>query len=76
MSDELLEGEWRGTDLQDGIAMNPWYCLDCNSVVELDKHGRCEVCQSSAVDHVFREVAVTVKALTVEELERLFDLSK
>jgi hypothetical protein len=30
--------------------MNRWYCMDCKSEVELDKHGRCECCESEAVD--------------------------
>ena len=25
------------------------YCLDCQSVVDLDRHGRCNVCCSDAV---------------------------
>jgi hypothetical protein len=30
--------------------MNRWYCMDCKSEVELDKHGRCGCCESEAVD--------------------------
>lgn len=27
-----------------------WWCMDCRSAVNLDKHGRCESCASEAVD--------------------------
>jgi hypothetical protein len=30
--------------------MNCWWCMDCRSVVDLDRHGRCEGCESEAVD--------------------------
>jgi hypothetical protein len=30
--------------------MNRWYCMDCRSEVELDKHGRCGCCESEALD--------------------------
>jgi hypothetical protein len=30
--------------------MKRWYCMDCRSAVELNKHGRCEGCESEAVD--------------------------
>jgi hypothetical protein len=30
--------------------MNYWWCMDCRSAVELDRHGRCASCQSEAVD--------------------------
>lgn len=30
--------------------MNRWWCMDCRSAIELDKHGRCESCESEAVD--------------------------
>ena len=30
--------------------MNRWWCMDCRSAVELDKHGRCGCCESEAVD--------------------------
>ena len=29
---------------------NPWWCIDCRSSVELDRHGRCDTCGSDAVD--------------------------
>ena len=25
------------------------FCLDCRMVREMDKHGRCEICDSSAI---------------------------
>jgi len=27
----------------------PWWCLDCDQKVELDRHGRCATCCSEAV---------------------------
>ena len=30
--------------------MNRWWCMDCRSAVDLDRHGRCEGCESEAVD--------------------------
>jgi hypothetical protein len=29
-----------------------WWCMDCHTEVELDKHGRCGSCESEAVDPV------------------------
>jgi hypothetical protein len=32
--------------------MRRWFCMDCRTKVGLDKHGRCEHCDSEAVDLV------------------------
>jgi hypothetical protein len=29
--------------------MKRWWCMDCRVPVELNKHGRCESCESEAV---------------------------
>ena len=29
--------------------MNRWFCMDCRSKVEIDRHGRCGTCDSEAV---------------------------
>lgn len=54
--------------------MKPWYCGDCQSVMNLDVHGRCEVCASDAVDIALRP-AMTVEGiaggLTRDDLEEL-----
>jgi hypothetical protein len=34
--------------------MNRWWCMDCRTVVELNKHGRCARCESEAVDSMER----------------------
>lgn len=34
-----------------GSASERWYCMDCARVVELDRHGRCERCNSDALAH-------------------------
>lgn len=30
--------------------MKHWWCMECQAEVGLGKHGRCEVCESEAVD--------------------------
>jgi hypothetical protein len=32
--------------------MDRWWCMDCRTEVELDKHGRCGCCESEAVDSI------------------------
>jgi len=27
-----------------------WWCMDCRSAVDLNRHGRCGACESEAVD--------------------------
>ncbi len=34
------------------MSANHWWCMDCRTAVELDKHGRCGSCESEAVDQV------------------------
>ena len=34
--------------------MEPWWCLDCRTRVELNRHGRCQCCGSEAVDSMER----------------------
>jgi hypothetical protein len=34
--------------------MELWWCLDCRSRVELNRHGRCQICGSEAVDSMER----------------------
>ncbi len=36
---------------------NPWWCIDCRTPVELDRHGRCHNCGSDAVDLMERPAA-------------------
>jgi hypothetical protein len=33
--------------------MKHWWCMECKAKVGLDKHGRCEICESEAVDLLF-----------------------
>jgi hypothetical protein len=35
--------------------MKHWWCMECQAKVVLDKHGRCEICESEAVDLLFSE---------------------
>jgi Zn finger protein HypA/HybF involved in hydrogenase expression len=30
--------------------MKSWWCMECEGLVKLDRHGRCENCDSEAVD--------------------------
>lgn len=30
--------------------MKRWWCMGCQAEVKLSKHGRCEMCDSEAVD--------------------------
>ena len=30
--------------------MKRWWCMECQVEVELNKHGRCEICESEGVD--------------------------
>ena len=30
--------------------MKHWWCMECQTNVGLNKHGRCEICESEGVD--------------------------
>lgn len=32
--------------------MKHWWCMGCQTEVKLNKHGRCETCESEAVDPI------------------------
>jgi hypothetical protein len=55
--------------------MKPWHCINCSSVIELDRHGRCEVCGSDSVDVAVRPavsaLGLASAYLTVADLERM-----
>lgn len=60
---------------------NLHFCLDCEAVVEADKHGRCATCQSSAIMRRSAEHLVLLSRLwpeerldPVTELERMWRL--
>lgn len=55
--------------------MNPWYCLDCHSCMNLDIHGRCEVCGSNSVDVSARPVVVAPEMEILKALEELWLLN-
>ena len=44
-----------------GDTVNPFLCLDCDGVVEPDKHGRCSVCNSDAI------MRMTVLQIDIQE---------
>ena len=39
--------------------MNYWWCAECQANVKLGKHGRCEVCESEAVDRLSNDHELT-----------------
>jgi hypothetical protein len=47
--------------------MKHWWCVECQEKVRLGKHGRCEICESEAVDllptdgELSRQVSTTDK---------------
>jgi len=55
--------------------VKPWYCVNCHAVINLDKHGRCEVCGSDAVDVAVRPMVTPLGLasayLTLDELEKM-----
>ena len=38
--------------------MKHWWCAECQAKVNLGKHGRCEVCESEAVDRISQDTEV------------------
>lgn len=57
-------------------SMKPFFCLDCQVPVDLDRAGRCEHCGSDAVDVASREKPLpdTVTQVAIEALEALWRL--
>jgi hypothetical protein len=53
--------------------MNTWFCINCNSCINLDKHGRCPTCGSDAVDIAVRPIVTPESLLNtyIEDLEKL-----
>ena len=55
-----------------------WSCMNCESIVALDVHGRCESCQSDAVyQRTLQHIGLVARLYPeqdpqVVELERLF----
>jgi hypothetical protein len=39
--------------------MKHWWCMECQEKVELNKHGRCEICGSEAIDSMWTECDLT-----------------
>jgi len=47
-----------------------WWCLDCTAIINLDRHGRCEICDSDAVvhaEHQYLEPAPEDKLVAILE---------
>jgi hypothetical protein len=47
-----------------------WWCADCRTPIELDKHGRCCVCGSNAVDSMLRASFWRMPNLSTRRIER------
>jgi hypothetical protein len=46
--------------------MKRWWCMGCQAEVKLSKHGRCEICDSEAVDSFKVADNVSSSAATVD----------
>lgn len=59
---------------------DPHICLDCLHVGDLSRHGRCEVCDSKAVDVAIRTPRMLIlparTADQVQTLERMLEPRK
>src|SRR5207244_11895352 len=53
--------EWLGSTTM----MERWWCIDCKAAVELNVYGRCEHCDSDAVDSMER-IPLKAKAATAQ----------
>ena len=55
--------------------MERWWCLDCRVPVDLNRQGRCQLCDSDAVDSMERtgmyKTASSIFTPTVESTESL-----
>jgi hypothetical protein len=56
--------------------MNSFFCCDCRTVRELDRHGRCSCCGSDAIDIAVRP-AMTIEGIATtyvgaDQLEALW----
>jgi hypothetical protein len=47
--------------------MKRWWCMDCRNPVELNRHGRCECCESEAVDLIDSENEITCSVSNIQE---------
>jgi hypothetical protein len=54
-----------GSSFQEAEIMERWWCMDCKTPVTLDKHGRCDVCESEAVDLIERIQAPVNRNLSI-----------
>jgi len=45
--------------------MKLWWCVECQAEVELSRHGRCEICESEAVDLLPSDLEATLSVSTV-----------
>jgi len=46
--------------------MKHWWCMECQKEVGLGKHGRCEICESEAVDLLPEDSELTSSVSTAE----------
>jgi hypothetical protein len=55
--------------------MELWWCIDCRVRVELNRHGRCQLCDSDAVDTMeragTRRAVASILIPVAESVERL-----
>jgi hypothetical protein len=54
--------------------MKHWWCMGCQAEVKLNKHGRCETCESEAVDALPAKDDINgAVSMNQEELEPALD---
>jgi hypothetical protein len=46
--------------------MKLWWCMECQAKVELNKQGRCEICESEGADLLFTEEEVNSSVSTAQ----------
>lgn len=54
------------------MSLIKWWCVNCEQLITIDQHGRCECCGSSAVCDPVPVVNVPVGEALTEMLEELW----
>lgn len=58
------------------MSSEPWFCVNCNSIVLLDVHGRCSICDSDAVLRRALQHIALVQRLYPEPDDQVIELEK
>ncbi|MGH9702113.1 MAG: hypothetical protein ACRD4K_01965 [Candidatus Acidiferrales bacterium] len=49
-----------------------WWCADCRAAVALSRHGRCETCNSEALDKIDSTLSRNVPVAAAPRVSNLF----